>query len=220
MAVRPHTLDVARQCAQELSCYLHGEPVVGEAGFELFRRAVVERDDDAWAALSAQFAPFVRRWLDLRAEDAAASEGVAATFERFWQAVTPEKFSSFTSLAVVLQYLKMCARSARLDRVRAARFQARQEPLDEAVQHLPAGDNPLEQVREAQDTAALWQAVRRCLADTREQVVIYLCYVQGLTPREICARHSALFPTVTGVYRIKRSALDRLRRAPALRALA
>ncbi len=44
--------------------------------------------------------------------------------------------------------------------------------------------------------------------------MIYLSYAQGLCPREICARHTARFPRVQDVYRIKRGALSRLRHAP------
>jgi len=50
--------------------------------------------------------------------------------------------------------------------------------------------------------------------------VLYLSCVVGFSPREIQARHARDFPDVTAVYRLKRVALDRLRRAPELRALA
>ena len=45
-----------------------------------------------------------------------------------------------------------------------------------------------------------------------------LCLAAGLKPREVQARHPALFPTVTNVYRTVRNLRERLARDPAIRA--
>lgn len=210
------TADVARLCAHEVTRYQCGESVRGAYGFELFRRAIVERDEDAWAALSEQYSPLVRQWLRRWPDHDGVDAGVAATFERFWQAVTVAKFSHFTSLAAVLRYLKLCTQSSHIDQARAARLHARVESLDEATYHVPSADDPTEQVMQAQDARALWRAVRHYLENERQQTVIYLSYVHGLTPRQIYTEYGAEFSTVADVYRIKRNALDRLRRAPTL----
>lgn len=210
------TADVVRLCAHEIACYQRGEPVDGACGFELFRRAIVERDEAAWAALSEQYAPLVRQWLRRWPDGDGVEAGVAATFERFWQAVTVAKFRHFTSLAAVLRYLKLCTQSSHLDQARAARLHARVEPLDETVHRVSAPMDLTEQVMQAQEASALWRAVRQCLKNERQQAVLYLSYVHGLTPRQIYADYSAEFSTVADVYRLKRNALDRLRRAPAL----
>ncbi|MGH2343787.1 MAG: hypothetical protein ACRDG4_01070, partial [Chloroflexota bacterium] len=51
----------------------------------------------------------------------------------------------------------------------------------------------------------------------RERRVIYLSYVVGLSPREIHARQGGEFPRMDEIYRLKRTALDRLRRSAAFR---
>lgn len=208
--------DLSRLCAEETARYQRREPYAERFCLELFRRAITRRDEAAWSAIYAQYAGSVRRWLG--AWPGELEEGVAAAFERFWQALDGEKFARFGSLAAVLQYLKMCACTARLDRARSARSSAADEPLD-AVYALPSADNVEETVAGQIEAAGFWQTVRACLADERDRRVLYLSYVIGLSPRDICARHAAEFSDVTEVYRLKRNALDRLRRAPALRAL-
>ena len=210
------TADVARLCTHESARYQRGEPVAGVYGFELFRRAIVERDEAAWTALTAQYTPLVRQWLRRWPDSEGVEAGIAATFARFWQAVTVAKFSRFTSLAAVLRYLKLCTQSSHLDQARAARLHGRVEPLDKTAHHLAAPDDPTEQLVRAQDARTLWCAVRQNLRDEREQAVIYLSFVHDLSPRQIYAGYGAHFSTVADVYRLKRTALDRLRRAPAL----
>jgi RNA polymerase sigma factor (sigma-70 family) len=208
-----------RLCAREIACHQQGEVIVGVFGFELFRRAVVERDDIAWTALSARYALLVRHWLDPWPVGETIEEGIAATFERFWIAVDAVKFGHFASLAAVLQYLKLCARSARLDRARSARVHARECPLNETIIDLPGPATPEEQATRDDATAVLWRAVHGALPDERERTVIHLCYVCGLPPREVCARYGLQFPNVADVYRLKRRALNRLRKEPAIHAL-
>lgn len=205
--------ELARLCAEETARYARRESYAERPCLELFRRAITARDEQAWNAIYAQYTDSVRRWLG--AWPGELDEGVAAAFERFWQALDSEKFARFGSLPAVLQYLKMCACSARLDRARATRSSANDEPLD-AIYNLPATDNVEEAVTGHLEAWEFWHVVRDCLADERDRRVVYLSYVIGLSPRDICARHAAEFPDVTEVYRLKRNALDRLRRAPTM----
>ncbi len=208
---------LSRLCKEDACCYLQREPYTQCFCLELFRRAVVERDDAAWAAVYAQYADTVRRWLALPGAD--GDEGVAAVFERFWQAVDGAKFTRFPSLAAVLQYLKVCAYTVRIDRARSARATDSAWSLDASEHSLPARDNVEETVAGRLDAASFWAVVRALLDDEREGLVLYLSYVMGLSPREIRARHAGHFPDVAEVYRLKRNVLDRLRRAPEIRAL-
>jgi len=208
--------EVARQCSDETTRYVRGEPHNDHFCFELFRRAVVERDEAAWEAVVAQYREALRRWLGDQQEN--ADDGVSAVFERFWRAVNSQKFARFTSLAAILQYLKMCAHTTNMDRLRASRLTAMEQTLDDALD-LPAADLVEELVVTRVDANAFWREVRRILVDERELRVIYLSYVIGLTPRAICERHVDEFPNVQEVYRLKRMALDRLRQVPALKSL-
>src|SRR5919197_3581923 len=92
--------------------------------YELLRRAICERDDDAWAAVLERYTRLVRSWVRQHptAADHPGDEDarVNRAFERFWRAVTPERFAGFANLASLLMYLKMCAGTVTLDEVRSA----------------------------------------------------------------------------------------------------
>lgn len=208
--------ELARRCAVEMERYRGRESHADQFGFELFRRAVVERNDAAWAALYAQYAETVRWWLGLRPDE--DDELVTLTFERFWRAMDVDKFSSFNGLGGVLAYLKNCARTARLDYARAISVRAREEPLDDAADLLRACDDTEGLASARMDRVAFWRAVRQYLTDEREHGVLYLSYVVGLSPRQIYASHAARFDDVAEVYRLKRAVLARLRRAPMIAA--
>jgi len=208
---------LSRRCKEEACCSLQRVPSLSCVCLELFCRAVVEREDAAWVAVYAQYAGMVRRWLAL--PEAEGDEGVAIVFERFWQAVDGPKFARFPSLAAILQYLKVCAYTARIDRGRRAQATAGEWSLDAATHVVAARDNVEEMVAGRLDAVEFWAMVRTLLCDDREGVVLYLSYVLGLSPREICAHDRGHFSNVAEVYRLKRTVLDRLRRAPDMRAL-
>jgi DNA-directed RNA polymerase specialized sigma24 family protein len=205
--------ELARGCREETSRYLRGESFSEHACFELFRRAVVERDDAAWECVYAQYAALARIWLNAGMDE---DDGVNAAFERFWRAVDAEKFSRFGSLAAVLSYLKMCVRTTVLDYVRAQSRSAAAIDLD-AIPAISAQAHGQAAVGDRMDAADLWRQVGEIVQDERERRLVYLSYVVGLSPREIHARHAHEFPRMEDIYRIKRGALDRLRRSAAFR---
>ncbi len=149
-------------------------------------------------------------------------EEVAVVFGRFWQAVDADKFARFGSLAAVLRYLKMTAYSVRLDRTRTTGMVGNWLLLGDALCGAPSRENMdmEEMVARRVDASGFWRTVRGLLTGEREVLVLYLSSMLGLSPREIQARHAGQFPDVAEVYRIKRNVLDRLRRAPEIRARA
>ncbi|HZS89042.1 MAG TPA: hypothetical protein VFE42_16330 [Chloroflexota bacterium] len=209
------TAELSRLCAQETSRYLRNEAAQDCYGLELFRRAIRQRDDDAWVAIYERYAGLVRHWLGPAAEE--SDEAVATTFVRFWRAMDAEKVARFTSLAALLQYLKRCAQATRLDGEREARTRLREEPLGNVGDLLPLPDQVEITVAAQVEAEGLWQAVHGCLDDRRERAVVYLSYVAGLSPREIHRRFGGQFSSTDDVYRLKRRALDRLRRGLAQR---
>jgi hypothetical protein len=134
--------DLARHCQEETDRYRLGQAHNDRFCFELFRLAIVERDDLAWAAIHAQYVETVRRWVGTKMD---VEEGAAQAFERFWQALDAAKFLRFPSLAQVLQYLKVCVHSAVLDRARAERRGEDNQSLEFAM-HLPSADDVAERV--------------------------------------------------------------------------
>ena len=208
--------ELARRSHEESSRYWGHETYDERPGHELFRRAIVEGNDAAWAAIYAQYAGMVRRWLMSREED---DEAVVEVFERFWHAMDAAKFAHFTSLAAILRYLRACASSVRSDLGRKARQHGETTALDETLYALPAHDNVEDTVCEIADGKRLWAIVCHALSDEREREVAYLSYVAGLTPRDIYARHAARYADIAEVYRLKRAALSRLSRSQGLRML-
>lgn len=208
--------DLARRCREETQRYLRREPYAERYCHELFRRAILSRDEDAWAAVYHQYVGVVRRWLGAAPDD---DEDVTAVFERFWKALDSTKFARFGSLSAILQYLKMCAHTTRLDKARAGRAARLEEPLAETTVEARSDDGIEQGMVDRVDAPAFWETIRAHLRSERERRLIYLSYVIGLSPRAICERFKAEFPDVAEVYKLKRAVLDRLRRVRELQNL-
>jgi DNA-directed RNA polymerase specialized sigma24 family protein len=200
-------------------------------GLELFRRAICASDQAAWEAVVARYRGLVICWTR-RSRAAALLEDdaeywVNRTFERFWVAVTPARFQHFSALAAVLGYLRLCAHSVLLDALRSERalpavFRAQARTGEGEAEHPVTIAEPSGSV----ETLALkrceqerfWRTITRGLPDPSERLLVHLAFARGLPPREIQRRHPERFPTTADVYRVKRKALDRLRRNASLKA--
>ncbi|GHO96859.1 hypothetical protein KSF_069070 [Reticulibacter mediterranei] len=225
--VQPERLSInelAQRCSEETNKFLKQNASNDRYCLEMFRRAIVKRDDDAWASIYQQYAPLVLTWVTQH-QSAAPLLGqdgsgplVNAAFAKFSQALTPAKMENFDSLAAVLKYLKMCVHSVVADEVRLRQARQYEEALD-TIEHEPASTDPAEDVIASIAAEGLWQVILEELNGEDERVLIYLAYVQGMKPSEISSRQRKFFPTVDDVYRIKRNVLERLRRNRRLQAL-
>ncbi len=209
--------ELARCCSEETNKFLKQNVSNDRYCLELFRRAIIRRDDDAWSSIYQQYAPLVLTWVTqhqsaapLLGQDGSAPL-VNAAFAKFSQALTPAKMGNFETLAAILKYLKMCVHSVVADEVRARQSRQYEETLD-TIEHEPASDDPADDVVSHISAQGLWQVIQEELNGEDERILIYLAYVQGMKPNEICSQHRRLFPTVDDVYRIKRNVLERLRR--------
>jgi hypothetical protein len=209
--------ELARECADESHKFLKGGASDERAGLELFRRAIIFRDEYAWACLYRQFQPLVLTWV-LQHQSAASVFGqdgpeplVNAAFAKFSQALTPAKMEHFDALSALLKYLKLCVHSVVADELRARQARQYEETL-EVEEHDTPTDDPAEGVVAALSAQGLWRAILAELIGEQEQVLIYSAFVLGLKPSEITHLHTRLFPSVEDVYRVKRNVLERLRR--------
>jgi DNA-directed RNA polymerase specialized sigma24 family protein len=189
--------------------------------YEIFRRAMAERDDMAWECVYAAYETMVRGWIQHSAAFLFCGETAEAlintAFTRFWEAVMRAGFASFPTLPALLGYLRRCATGAVID---AARSQQRIALFGHGELEEPVGEDEQERVINRADWAQLWQVVDAELQNEAERVVITSTFVLGMKPREIFEQHPALFEDVSRVYRHKRNVLERLARVEALRALA
>ena len=213
---------VAARCSDETRQFLKGEPSNGCPCLELFRRAVVGRDEGAWAMLYQQYAPLVLTWVYQRQSaapqlvDESAASLVNAAFAKFALAVTPAKMGQFTRIEAVLAYLKLCVRSVVAD---ALRVQQTHPPAEELTveQHDRAGADPAEGVLAQLAAHSLWQLISTELHDEGERILLYCSLLLHMKPTEITVQYPHLFPSVEDVYRVKRNVLERLRRNSRLR---
>lgn len=187
--------------------------------FMQLRRALVDRDADAWEAIYARLRPLVWMWARRVASHPDQVEAIVnAAFTRLWKAVDATRIADFADLPSLLQYLKLCVHSVALDDRRAnARWSMMQSWEGGIIENRftePAAHIDLEAevlARERRDE--LWVVIAGCLPDRRERLLARLSFVDGLPAREVCKRYPQLFPTVGEVYRLKAAIHKRLRRA-------
>ncbi|HEY7416779.1 MAG TPA: hypothetical protein VH593_16455 [Ktedonobacteraceae bacterium] len=216
--------ELTARCAQETSKFLQQHVFDERFCMELFRRAIVHHDDESWIAIYQQYASLVLTWVTqhqnaalLLSQEGGASL-VNAAFAKFSQALNPEKMKKFDSLAALLKYLKLCVHSVVSDELRARQMYQREETL-EAIEHEPASADLADDIVASLSVRDLWRLIQEELNGDDERMLMYLAYVQGMKPGEICLHHRQLFSSVDDVYRIKRNILERLRRSKRLQAL-
>jgi hypothetical protein len=213
--------ELAERCTEETEKYLHDQPFEERYCFELFRRALVNRDQMAWDKLYAQYEPLVMKWVLRHSSFSKSGEEatpiVNGAFGRFWQAVSPQKFADkFESLGKLLRYLKMCVHSEITDCLRRnttpplISLNAYTESVEDQRRPAPHRAWRLERLE---------QVVMAQAKNRKEKLIIEFTFFYGLKPRQIYQLHGGLFKSVREVYSVKRNVLNRLLRNKELRAL-
>ncbi|HEU5101753.1 MAG TPA: sigma-70 family RNA polymerase sigma factor [Roseiflexaceae bacterium] len=198
---------------------MHERELTDQEGYELFRRAIVERDDEAWAAIHRHFRPLLLAWARQASARAPATdlhEDIAdRALARAWSALGPEQFAQFPSLAALLGYLRTCVGAAAIDEARAEATRER------AYQKLapPEVATPEDLVLGALGRDELWRLVNQLLSSEQERIIMVESFVLGLPPRAILERHHDCFADVPAIYGAKRNLLNRLERSRDLRQL-
>jgi len=207
---------IAHRCRQESERYFRGQAHDPVYGYELFRRAMVERSDAAWTLLYEQYTPLVTGWVEHHSGYAGSGEDtqyfVNRAYEKLWSAIPPAKFARFPDLKSLLRYLQLCVHSVIIDHIRTEEFAALEEP----TVILAGVEEPIiDQIQQQ----AFWQQLQRRLHDEREQQLLYYRYALGFKPRQICEHFPDEFPNIQEVYGITQNILARLRRDEELRHL-
>lgn len=183
-----------------------------DEGYDLFRRAIVMRDADAWAAVHARYRPLLISWAvrcSARAPFVEQYDDIAdQALARAWIALTPDHFASFSSLARLLSYLRACVNTTVIDSVRAQ--MSSECPLQEF--YTDQGATPEQLVLGDLTRGALWRAVLAVATLPAERVVLVESFIYCFPPRTIRARHPQLFPDAETIYTVKRNLFERLQR--------
>jgi RNA polymerase sigma factor (sigma-70 family) len=205
--------ELAERCAQETAKSRRKRPADDRYCFELFRRAIVQQDQQAWEAVFHQYRRLVYDWIG--ASHPRVEDLVNETFARFWQGVTPHTFQSrFHDLGGVLAYLKVCAKNLVINHERR---RERERLAHSLVQGFAL--HPPDPERRAIETLAgqkLAAYIKSCLRDKSDQLVFHLSFELGLKPKEIYEQHPHEFESAKQVSRIKERILKRMRRDPML----
>ena len=186
-------------------------------GYELFRRAIVERDEQAWIESATRYRPLLAAWASRCSASAVLTESyddlADQAFARAWSALSPERFASFPTLAALLAYMRACVTTTVIDL-------ARSEVSRERIEKLLQGDDvatPEQLIIEQFQRQEVWRLVEAEVASEQERVVLRETFVNDLPPRVILGRHPDLFADAHAVYTAKRNLFDRLQRCPELR---
>jgi RNA polymerase sigma factor (sigma-70 family) len=215
--------DLARRCREEAHNYRSERPYEDAYGLELFQRALVDRDQEAWRVLYDQYEGLVAGWIRRHSKFPDTQEEaeflVNAAFVRLWRTAARRGGRlQFDTLVQVLGYLRRCARSAVEDEFRRRQRSPRRVlAWDELAEALPEAAPSVEgRVARRLARQALLRAVASRLQSKEEKVAARLSWVYGMAPREVRARRPDLFPGVVRVYQVKRNILNRLLRDAAI----
>ncbi len=203
---------LADRCMSEIDNHRRGEESNDQYCLEIFRRAMLEHDDEAWSLLVNRFQEFLLAAFrhHLRCEAASRLDSpenyVARAFARFWIAAVHNQQVTFTSLGGALRYLSVCLNSTILDMLRSY-ARTKEVPLPELDFATEAA------VEDQDDGSELWKIIRDMLPNERERRLAFLLFHCNLKPREIVRLRPQEFPDVTEVHRMKRNIVDRLARS-------
>jgi len=209
---------LAHLCRQATDRYFQHQDFDDSYCLELFRRAIEQEDEMAWAVVIDQYGSLVKAWVGRHHSFAVADEDqeyfVNRAFDSFWSAFSrnPRKLSRFNNLKSLLQYLKLCTYSAVQEYV-----ERRMPP-----RHVYQSEFPVEAIAERVDSISsvddnmiagiVWQYVIAAVKTEQERVIAEDFLLHNMKPQEIYDRHTGLFAEVAQVRRIKGNFMTRLRR--------
>ena len=206
----PNVGELAHRCAEEMVRYRREGWYDPQYCYELFRCALVQRREEAWAAIYEQYHRLVYHWLGHTSEDSDIL--VNHVFDRFWRALTPERFPDFDSVKALLGYLKRCAQGVAIDaRRKEERREARNAALVQMERAAARRVSDLSKVLDDIVSEQLYAHVTQALRGKEERLVFRATFEWEMKPAQIAARWPNTFDDARHVSRIKERILRRLR---------
>jgi DNA-directed RNA polymerase specialized sigma24 family protein len=205
---------LADRCISEIQHYRRHEPYNDRYCLEIFHRAMVKHDPQAWELLQRRFTPTVKAWMrnhphrDIACRHQSEEDYVADTFVRVWQASMRNRLE-FDTLAAALSYLKISLQGAVIDKLRAY-SRPKEAPLPEPGSDAPHVEEPASE--DVYGSHEMWEVIRSLLPNKRERRLAYLLYYCGLKPREVMQYSPKEFSDIREIYRLTRNILERLMR--------
>jgi len=146
---------------------------------ELFRRAILVHDEDAWATIHRRFGPLLASWVwrsGACAHSAECNDIADQAFARAWAALKPEHVANSSTLAQLLSYLRTCVMTAIIDQLRQQ--SAREIALSDA--HVDTAATPEQIVLVELDRAALWHTALAVTTNMAEQIALVESFIFNL----------------------------------------
>lgn len=197
---------LAQRATQETEKFSRRQPNDQRFAYELIRRALAEKSDDAFAHVYRIYEPQVLGWVygysRFVQTDESAEFFVGAALRTFYVALRGEKFARFSSLPQILTYLKMCVHTSIAQYIRDQQTTV-SVPLDEIGEVAQTPD-----LGTRAEASALWTYIATLLPDPRDQLLARCAFIQDLMPRQILAA----YPTHWSSEREISVALYRIRR--------
>ena len=189
-------------------------PALSDAAcYELFRRAIEQRDADAWADIAQNYRGLLAAWAaqsSARSMSAEQPSDIAdQALARAWAALSSARFSAFPHIATLMAYLRACVRATVIDQ---AREQASQLRAIQSLESKVESSTPEQAVLQELDRTEIWRLIMQIISNLEERIIVRESLVYALPPREIQARHPEMFADVAEVYRVKRNLINRFQR--------
>jgi hypothetical protein len=197
--------------------YQQGQDHNDASCYELFRRAVIQQDQEAWRALYDQFFALVCFWLSGFSGETDVLANHA--FGHFAEKMTPERFDRAAGLGQLLNFFKCSAQNLAID---LERKEARRRVAEEAFVQERALSNfnmrrshqrALDEIKKE----SLYDRVRQGLKNEKECLVFQASIEWDMPPRDIADYWPDHFDDALVVSRIKERIFRRLSRDPQLR---
>lgn len=206
------------RCALETGKFLQKLASDTQYCYELFRRALVLQNQEAYHRIVETYIrlvrPQVRKKLHAPFTDRDLEDCVHLAFANCFRYLgTAEAFAKFPTLPQIIGYLLACANATAQshNRKQAARPVEIDEDLLEHDEQSATVD-PLDILIDKERTAEFYQLVSESCKTEKERVVLEYYLELGLMPREIYAQRPDLFADVKEVHRVKQFLIERLQR--------
>lgn len=200
--------ELQSRCWSEIEKFNRKEPNDDQYCLEIFRRALVRRDERAWEILTRRFTGTIIAWLRRHPNREAAyrlhseADYVALTIEKLWIGTVHNTSMEFDSLAAALKFMRLTLNSVVVDTLRG---QAKEAAIPESGFDEPAAP-------EYDSGEEFLETIKSLIPNEREQRLVYLQIYCGLKPRQIVQFFPQEFSGVHEIFSMKRNIVDRLRR--------
>jgi len=202
-------LVLAALCLAEIENYRRGEPYTERYVLELFHRAFMQNDQEAWTWVHHCFGGMVHDWVRRHPQRAVAcrleseEHYVTQAFERFWHATACNQQLECRTLAAALQYLRASLHGAILDTLRTYQ---RPGEVSRPVSGAPGAPSR----EDVASSSELWDILKGLFSNPREQRLAYLLFHCGLKPREIVHVCSPEWNSVQEISVLRRTIMERV----------